>query len=459
MLQRTTLRLLASACALAAAVPLHAQTPRSASLDSLIAASLPNHPALRSANALVEAARARVRPAGVLPDPMLMAGIENLPLGSEATAQSAGHVPPPEPESDLPDMMTMKMVGVSQVVPFPGKLTARRHAAEQQVLAAQARLDGARLQIIREISHAYYELTYLDRALQLVRAAHDVSRDVERAAQARYTTGAGEQRSVLDARVATARYNEQAIALEEEGRIQRAALGAATGDSIRTGFVVRIPERIARAALPASAAAVRFTSAEPGARAADTPLPNLRELQELAVRNNPELRARAAEIAALGYELELARKEYLPDFDLSVRYGQRTGRPDMISATIAIPLPVQKSRKQDELVRAAEAELSAARAGLLDQTNRVRAEVASLHAQLERVRTQLALFSRSIIPQSQAVVASATASLQTGRIELFTVLERQTDLLEYQLEVERLLAEFAQKLTQLESVMGAEVLS
>lgn len=457
MLQKISLWLLASAFALAAAAPLHAQT-RGASLDSLIAASLPNHPTLRAANAVLEGARARVRPAGALPDPMLMAGIENLPLGSEAP-QPAGHVPSSEPESEPPDMMTMKMAGVSQTLPFPGKIAARRRVAEQQVLAAQARLDGARLQIVREISDAFYELSYLNRALELVRAAYDVSRDVERAAQARYTTGTGDQRAVLDARVVTARYAEQATALEEERRIQHAALGAALGDSVAVPIAAIIPERIAHAALPANAAAVRFTSAEPGARAAGSPLPALRELQETAVRNNPELRARAAEIAALGYERELARKEYLPDFDLSVRYGQRTGRPDMISATIAIPLPVHKNRKQDELVRAAEAELTAARAGLLDQTNRVRAEVATLHAELERIRTQLALFSRSIIPQSRAAVASATASLQTRRIELFTVLERQTHLFEYQLEVERLLADFAQKLTQLESVVGAEVRS
>jgi outer membrane protein TolC len=450
--------LLLSALALAVATPLHAQV-QPASLDSLIASALPNHPALQAAAARLDAARARVRPAGALPDPMLMAGIENLPLGREALAESGGHAPMPAPESDRPDMMTMKMVGISQVVPFPGKLSARRRAAEEQVVSAEAQMVGTRWRIVREISHAYLELVYLERALQLVRTAHQISEDTERAAHARYLAGTGDQRGVLDARVATARFAERAVALEEERRIQQAVLGAAAGDSVGTDRLrAIIPERIARAVLPPNAAAVRFTSAEVGARAAGSSLPSVGDVQELAVRNNPELRARAAEIAALSFELEVARKDYLPDFDLSLRYGQRNSRPDMISATLAIPIPIQKGRKQDELVRAANAELAAARAGLSDETNRVRAQVAGLHAELERIRTQLALFSRSIIPQSQAAVASATASLQTGRIELFTVLERQTDLLEYQLEVERLLADFGQKLTQLESVAGAEVL-
>jgi cobalt-zinc-cadmium efflux system outer membrane protein len=160
----------------------------------------------------------------------------------------------------------------------------------------------------------------------------------------------------------------------------------------------------------------------------------------------------------LAYEVEVARKEYLPDFDLSLRYGQRSGRPDMISATVAIPIPIHKSRKQDELVRASEAELASARAELLESSNRVRAEVGGLHAELERIRGQLALFSKSIIPPAQAAIASATASLETGRIELLTVLERQNTLLEYQTAFERLLADFAQKIAQLESVVGVEVL-
>lgn len=58
--------LLHSVLALASAMPLHAQA-RPASLDSMIAAVLPTHPALRAATARLDAADARVRPAGASP--------------------------------------------------------------------------------------------------------------------------------------------------------------------------------------------------------------------------------------------------------------------------------------------------------------------------------------------------------------------------------------------------------
>jgi cobalt-zinc-cadmium efflux system outer membrane protein len=434
MLAIAKLRLLAGVITLTAVAPMYAQeAQRTISLDSLIATSLSDHPAIRAAAGRVEAARARVRPAGALPDPMLMAGIENLPLGRETTA--AGHGAPP-PEDDMPDMMTMKMVGVSQMVPFPGKLNARRRAAEQRVNGVQARLDEVRNRVVRDIRHSYFELAYIERALEITRAAHAANLNIERAAQARYAAGTGEQRAVLDARVATAEFAQQAIALEEQLRAQRALLAAALGDTTERAIgPITIPQRM----VPES-------------------LRPVATLQELAVRNNPMLRVRRSEIAALTYEVDIARKEYLPDFDLSVRYGQRNGRPDMISASVAIPIPIQKGRKQDQLVRAGEADLTAAQAELVDATNRVRADVAQLHADLERIRAQLALFSKSIIPHAQAAIASATASLETGRIELFSVLERQNTLREYQIAFERLLADFAQKTAQLESIVGAEVL-
>src|SRR5687767_12645163 len=56
-------------------VPAVVATP----LDSLVARALEVSPRLRASRARVEAAEARVAPAGARPDPMLMAGIQNFP--------------------------------------------------------------------------------------------------------------------------------------------------------------------------------------------------------------------------------------------------------------------------------------------------------------------------------------------------------------------------------------------
>ena len=71
--------LIATAAGLSA--PANAQSLGDAHpLDSLIALARATNPSIRSAAARREAALARVFPAGLRPDPMLMVGVQNMPV-------------------------------------------------------------------------------------------------------------------------------------------------------------------------------------------------------------------------------------------------------------------------------------------------------------------------------------------------------------------------------------------
>ena len=61
----------------------------SVGLDSLVARANAASPMLRAAQARVDAARARIRPASTLPDPVLMLGIINQPLGGMPVTSTA----------------------------------------------------------------------------------------------------------------------------------------------------------------------------------------------------------------------------------------------------------------------------------------------------------------------------------------------------------------------------------
>ncbi|HET7604204.1 MAG TPA: hypothetical protein VFK36_14360, partial [Gemmatimonadales bacterium] len=101
-------------------VPLAAQATAptgSAPLDSLVVQALAVSPVIHAATARVKAAQMRIGPAGTRPDPMFMAGVQNFPVS----------------EPGFADFMTMKMVGISQTFPFPGKLSLQTRAAEDEV--------------------------------------------------------------------------------------------------------------------------------------------------------------------------------------------------------------------------------------------------------------------------------------------------------------------------------------
>ncbi|MGH7506953.1 MAG: TolC family protein, partial [Longimicrobiales bacterium] len=219
-----------------------------------------------------------------------------------------------------------------------------------------------------------------------------------------------------------------------------------------------VPDRIARAAVSDSPGGVRFVSSTLGARVADSPLPPLEVLQEQAIRSNPDLREHEAKIAAKTARAELARKGHMPDFDLSIQYGQRADRSDMLSVMVSAPLPLHRGSRQEQQVAEATAELAALEAEHHAMINELRAAVAESYADLERERAQLALFVSAIIPQGRAALASATSSFQVGRVDFVTLLENQTTLYDYETAYFRALTDFAKSVAELERIVAAEVL-
>jgi outer membrane protein TolC len=190
----------------------------------------------------------------------------------------------------------------------------------------------------------------------------------------------------------------------------------------------------------------------------DSPFPPLAELQDLAVRQNPTLRENEANIAAQAARVDLARKGSKPDFDLSLQYGQRNRRPDMITAEVSIPLPIHKRSRQDEELAEARAELAAMQSDRRAKINSVRARVARLVSELERGRTQLAIYAKAILPQGSAAATAALASYQSGKTDLLTVLDSQDTVFTYEMEYYRSLSDFAKNLADLEQVVGSEIL-
>ncbi|HEX6631860.1 MAG TPA: TolC family protein, partial [Gemmatimonadaceae bacterium] len=386
---------------------------------------------------------ARVGPAGARPDPMLMAGVQSVPIT----------------DPGFSDGMTMKMVGLQQTIPYPGKLRLRTRAALAVVDAARAELDAARSAVVRDVRAAYFEIAFLDRALANVERARSTLATLVPVAVAGYAAGTGAQGDVLAARTAAGQLAGEATALLEARRAAVARLNAALDRASDTPVIgAALPPRLLRAAAGDPATPARFVSAVLGARLAGSPFPPLDSLQGLAARLNPMLRAHEAGIVAQDANVALARRERLPDVDVAVEYGQRDGMRDLVTATLSVPLPLQHARKQDALTLAATADLRALHAEHEAEVNRLRSEVARLLGAAERDRAQLALYTRSIIPSARAALASATAQYQASRGELGALLQSQAALYEHETQYDRLLTDFATTVAELEQVVGTEVL-
>ena len=411
------------------------------SLDSLVAQALIASPVTLAAQRRVDAAEAAVGPAGSLDDPMLMLGWMNQPLRG------------PKQE------MAMRVLGVSQMIPFPGKRPLGRAVAEHELTAARAELEASRRAVIETVREAYYELAFLERATEVIGGNERLLGDFIGVTESRYAVGTGGQPDLLKARVELARLAEEAVMLQEERVAVVARLNSALDRPTDAPVpAARVPDRIAAAAVASAPEGIRFTSAALGARVADSPLPALTVLQEQAIRDNPELRAHEAMVTAQATRAALARKSHLPDVEVSVQYGQRDGLSDLVSAVVSLPIPVRRGSRQDLEIREAEARLAALHAEHRIQANQLRAEVAEAHADAERARSQLALFVTSILPQGRAALESAMSSFQVGRVDFLTLLENQATLYGYETAYHRALTDFAIDLARLERLVGKEIL-
>ncbi|MFL5620418.1 MAG: TolC family protein [Gemmatimonadaceae bacterium] len=424
-------------------------------LDSLTALALGENPKIKAAAERADAARHRVVIAGSRSDPMLMAGIQNLPLGKESAPSMGGATL----ERSGPDPMTMRMLGVTQSIPYPGKLALRQRVAAHEARSADAGVESARREVVRDVKDAYYELAFLDQALAIVARNRDMIASVIRVTDARYGLGTAAQQDVLKARLEASRLAETASNLTEQRHAALARLNALLSRASETSVdSPTVPSRIVRAAGGNAPEDVRFVSNALGARAAGSPLPDLVTLQETAIANDPTLREHEAMIDAQLSRVELARKERLPDVDVAVQYGQRGGGlPDMVSASVSVPLPIFRRRKQNEGVLEATAQLHALHAEHEAAANDLRASVARLVSELERQRTQLALYTRAMLPQGRATLTATAGSFQVGKTDLLAVLDVQSMLFTTETDYFRALTDFARNLAELERLTGKEI--
>ena len=416
-----------------------------ADLAALVAEARAANPRVAAAGRAVDAARARAEAAGAFPDPRLAMGLTNAlvsdPLASE-------------------DMMTMRMVQLGVMLPYPGKLDREREATRWMVAAAEAEQLAVERRVVAEVKRAYYAIWFLDRALDVVRANQALLSDFVAVTEARYGVGTGGQPDVLKAQVERTGLGDEILDLEARRVAAVAELNALLDRPADAPLAApAYPEPIERAAVPPPGSEVRFTAAalsDPGDAAG--PIPDLTTLRAAAEDADPRLRALAARIEARRAAARLADLAAFPDFDVVVGYGQRSGREDMASVLVSVPLPLFKGQKQDPLAEAAEADVAALEAERAALANEIGAEVAGLRAALLRTRDRLALVRDGVLPQARAALESAVAGYPVASVDFLTLVDNQATLFRHELDYYELLFDFGRDLAALERAVGAEVL-
>jgi outer membrane protein TolC len=406
------------------------------------------NPEIVATRRLAEAASARVPQAGALPDPMLGVGLMNVPVT--------------RPGLDN-DMMTMAQLRLAAELPWPGKLGLREEVARWHAEAAAMDAERVQQRVRADVRSAYYEVYFLDRALDVTARNETLLASLASVTAAQYGVGTAAQPDVLKAQVERARLTDELLSLREERVSAVARLNALVGRPPQAAVsATTLPEAVRTAALSVERGGPTFASVTLDLTSAEADLggdlPSPQELQRLALDHNPMLQAHIRRVAAQEQALALADRAALPDLTVTAGYSYRAGFGDFFDVMVSAPLPILSGRKQDQAIVEQAATLGEHEARHAAMVNELNAELASLVAGLTRGRAQLMLLDDAILPQARAGLESATASYRVGRVDFLTLLDAQVSVFRHELDYYRLLADFATDMASLERAVGMEIL-
>lgn len=392
-----------------------------ARLRDLLAEAVRNNPEIRAAGNELEAAQQRVSPAGAFDDPVLEAGVINAPLASQAFRR---------------EDMTMKMLGLSQKFPYPGKRGLRRDVAAKDAESVSHAYQETVNRVVRDVKAAYFELAFVAESARLVEKNRQVLEQFLLISESRYAVGQGTQADVLKAQTQLTRLVDELIKLARERQAIEAELARTLGRASDAGMAAPATLRLPKAVLP-------FES-----------------LRETALTERPQLLALKSLIDRSDKALDLARRDYYPDFDVKLSYGQRermldgTRRDDMLSLTVAINLPLWHESKRDPRVAEAIAMRNQAadlhRALQNEVSSQLRRQVASAEQSLKSAH----LYETGILPQARLVVESSLAAYRVNRVDFLTLLDSQMTVFDYEIGYASAVSSYNKALAEIELLTG-----
>lgn len=398
------------------------------SLQDAVALAVEGNPGLAEMQARAEAMSAIPSQAGALPDPMLTLGALNLPTDTFNLDQ--------EP-------MTQLQIGIEQSLPFPGKLGLKERAAEFDADAAASNVDEARLRLIQNVKQTWWQIYYIDRALDTVSRNQDLLRQFVQIAQTKYTVGEGLQQDVLLAQVELSKLLDSEIRLQGLRQQQVPRLNALLDRS--TSTPVQLPEQVDEDLAGLLPESQLFTRAE---------------------KIRPLLEQKRLEVEAARTRRDFAKRDTYPDFKLGAAYGFRDGdnpdgssRADFATIRLGVSLPLYAGRKQDKAVDQRTSELLQRQNALQDEWNKVQAEISAALADYHRASEQVQLFRTGIIPQARQSVASMLSGYQVSKVDFLNLVNAQITLYNFETQYWSALSEANQALARLDAAVGEEVIN
>ena len=363
-------------------------------LDEALRQAEHEAPSLAAQAAQVEASRNSAIPAGALPDPKLLLGLQNVPIEGDNRARLDR-----EP-------MTMQMVGVMQEVPNRAKRRARVEVAEAGVERATLEQRVERLKVRRQTALAWISALAVEEKLALFQTLYAENDLLVKAVRARLAGGRGQPADSVGPKQEAALLAEQEDQLQQSRAQQRAALRRWVGPRADEPLTGRLPN------WPVDAEHYRHS---------------LQRHPELVLFDPMTDEAQA--------EVRQAEADKKSDWSWQLAYQKRDDAfGDMMSVQFSFDLPLFPGSRQNPRIAAKQATLSQLHAQREAAEREHAQQLADDLAEYQRLDRALRRSQDSLVPLAEEKVALTLAGYRAGVGELASVIAARRELVEARLK-------------------------
>ena len=348
--------------------------------------------------------------AGQLPDPVLKAGIDNLPISKE------------DRFSLTKDFMTMRRIGISQELTRADKRQSRSARYDREALKSEAQKDVIIAAIQRDTATAWLERYYIEQMAALIAVQADQARHEIDAAAAAYRGGRGTQADMLAARSVLLLLDDRASEIDRRLHVSRTMLA-------------------------------RWTGANDNTTLAGSPdIDNIRldtAMLDKALAHHPKNTVLNRQEQVAQAEANVARANQRPDWSVEVSLQQRgSAYSNMVSVGFSVPLQWDRKRRQDRELGAKLAMVEQTAAERDEMLREHVAETRAMIVQWRSGRERISRYTSQLIPLSREQTQAVLARYRGGKAALSEVLaarrnetEVRMQAIELQLDTSRLWAQ------------------
>jgi outer membrane protein TolC len=321
--------------------------------------------------------------------------------------------------------------GISQDLPYPGKLKLKGEAAQQDAAVGREKLETVRRSVLQQVKDAYFQIAYVQQTLEVLDRNGKLLEQIEKIADARYRVGEGSQQDVLKAQLERTKLLREVAHHHELMDKQQAQL---------IKLLNRPPGAPELSTEPLVETPLRYTS---------------NELLEKVRTENPEVASQQEMVKKQSLQVEIARKDRYPDF--SVQYmWQHTGDQsrDYYMLSFSARIPIYRRRKLNPEMNQAVEELNRSRREYESRVQSSYFDIRNQYIAADTASQMLKIYREGLIPQALATYQAGLASYQTGTLDFESLFSTFMDVLNFDGEYWKTLMEHETALARIEQITG-----